>query len=420
MKKLLMMMMMFLLIGCSNEGVTIEANNLVNQVVDENFLVTESDTTLNVEISDDKKTVVIEEITTIENEEKVIEEVKLKTTSKLLFPFDDTTYLLENEGKKIYMKNEFDPNLLYTYTFNDDIVFEGYEAEAKAILEKAKMPGLGVDALHEKGVTGKGINVAIIDQPLIGKHPEYARNIVKYYDTGCETPSHIGSKHGSAVSSILAGDHLGVAPDANVYFAAAPSWKKDASYFAEGLNWIIDENLKLPKDQKIRVVSVSSAPSSDGNWYINGEDWIEAVARATDNDIMVIDCRSNHSTSFIFSGYYNVNKPNDFSQFKPGYPHLTGLDAYFKKDFILAPASFKTVALELEDGKHQYEYYGNGGESWAVPYVSGVLTLGFQVNPELSWEEMKALLFETAYKTEEGFQVVNPPAFIEAVENTKQ
>jgi hypothetical protein len=35
------------------------------------------------------------------------------------------------------------------------------------ILEIGKNPGLGIRSLHDRGITGRGIGVAIIDQPLL-------------------------------------------------------------------------------------------------------------------------------------------------------------------------------------------------------------------------------------------------------------
>src|SRR4030042_1525540 len=43
-------------------------------------------------------------------------------------------------------------------------------------------PGLGIRELHRKGITGKGVNVAIIDQAMYLDHPEFVGKIVAYHD----------------------------------------------------------------------------------------------------------------------------------------------------------------------------------------------------------------------------------------------
>lgn len=94
--------------------------------------------------------------------------------------------------------------------------------------------------------TGKSVNVAIIDQDMLTDHPEFKDRIVAYYDSGCNQPENEGSYHGASVMGILAGKTIGVAPEVNVYYAAAPAWERDAKYFADSLNWIIKQNKELP------------------------------------------------------------------------------------------------------------------------------------------------------------------------------
>ena len=160
--------------------------------------------------------------------------------------------------------------IVATLRFNQKTVWPGRVGLfADRLLKKAMNPGLGIRHLHKQGITGKGINVAIIDQPMYLDHPEFAGKVVAYHDVGCGTES---SMHGPAVASLLVGTNCGTAPDARVYYAAAPSWKKDAAYYAKGLDWIIAQNEKLPEGEKIRVVSVSASP--------NQSSWANQIGRA--------------------------------------------------------------------------------------------------------------------------------------------
>ena len=57
-------------------------------------------------------------------------------------------------------------DILSTVTFDTDTVWpeklpEGFLPDQ--ILETGKDPGLGIRALHEQGITGKGVSIAIID-----------------------------------------------------------------------------------------------------------------------------------------------------------------------------------------------------------------------------------------------------------------
>jgi subtilisin family serine protease len=151
-----------------------------------------------------------------------------------------------------------------TLTFNKDTIWpKEIKPAAEELMLQAMSPPLGITKLHEEGITGQGINVAIIDQPLLQDHPEFKGKIVTYYDTGCDGPP--TSMHGPAVVSLLVGEKCGTAPGAKVYYAAVPSWKGDASHYAKALDWIVELNRNLPTNEKIRVVSVSAAPSGQGS-----------------------------------------------------------------------------------------------------------------------------------------------------------
>ena len=175
-------------------------------------------------------------------------------------PYSDLRYLpwVDDYAKQTYQPDEYNASDLYTYTYNTGTAFAGAEDEAAALLEECKDPGLGVRSLQARGITGSGVNVAILDQPLLTDHPEFADRIAAYYDTGCEGET--GSMHGPAVASLLAGKTIGVAPDANIYYAAWPSWLQDSRYAADALDWVLEQNEALPEGEKIRVVSVSAAP----------------------------------------------------------------------------------------------------------------------------------------------------------------
>lgn len=276
-------------------------------------------------------------------------------------------------------------------------------------------PGLGIRELHAEGITGKGVNVAIIDQNMVLDHPEFQGRIVKYQDVGTNIPPGEGSMHAPAVTSLLVGNQIGTAPDARVYFAAAPSWTGDAKYQADALQWIIDENEKLPADGKIRVVSVSAAPSGQGSPFtLHNEAWDQAYQRATQAGILVLDCTVEHGITAPC--YYDLDDPENAARCTPGWP---GVEDYQPRPGrIHIPTSRRTTAEEYSQGQFSYQYTGRGGLSWSVPYLAGVLALGWQINPELTNTQILDMLFASAYVTEDGMAVIDPRAFIEMVQRT--
>ena len=277
------------------------------------------------------------------------------------------------------------------------------------LLTNAMNPGLGVRELHRQGITGKGVNVAIIDQPLPGTHPEYAGKILAH----CAVGGHRGSSmHGPAVTSLLVGTRCGTAPDARVFYADAR-----LEDYGEALEWILAQNATLPATARIRVVSVSAAPSGPGSYVtskIHQDRWDAAYQRAEAAGVLALDCTTHRG--FIGSCYYDPADPENVSKCKSGYP---GLKPWPNPEHLLVPASPRTTAEEYDQGQGGYQHYGRGGQSWAIPYCAGVLALGWQVRPELTPRQMRELLFASAHVTKDGAKIINPQEFIQRVRQAR-
>ncbi|MHC4325327.1 MAG: S8 family serine peptidase [Planctomycetota bacterium] len=307
--------------------------------------------------------------------------------------------------------------LIHTLTFNNKTVWPPDEKlpagrKPQMILRDAMNPGLGVRRLHEQGITGKGVNVAIIDQPLFPDHPEFKGKIIEYFDTGCGSES---SMHGPAVASLLVGTNCGTAPGARLYYAAAPSWLGDSAYYGKALDWIMEKNAGLADVDKIRAVSVSAAPSGRGSPFSkNNHLWEQARSYALKEGILVLDCTTDNG--FIGFCWYDPNDPEDLAKCSPGFP---GRDRPYRSKKLLTPCSIRTTAEQYEKDKFSYQYTGRGGLSWGIPYATGVLALGWQVNPDLTAVQARELLFESAYSTTDGQKIINPGRFLECVKSAR-
>jgi hypothetical protein len=310
-------------------------------------------------------------------------------------------------------------DFISTLWFNLDTKFGKFTDLSKAVLEKGKNPGLGVKSIHKRGIMGKGVNVAIIDFNVCFGHPEYLGKVVQYKDVGCDMLPNKGSMHAPAVLSVLAGDTMGTAPDVRVYFAASPSWALDAKYEAEALEWILEANQSLPEHSKIKVVSVSGNHSGKSYPFCkNGKLWNKAVKKAQKEGILVLDFTPDHG--IIGPCYYDIHDPDNLSKCRIGFPVML-VKKHWSKKIVYAPCIFRTTAEEYTDGNPSYQYLGGipysgqGGESLSIPYVAGVLALGWQVKPDLKADEIVKLLFKTAYVTADGYKIINPVAFIDAI-----
>ena len=140
--------------------------------------------------------------------------------------FDAHTFVLWGDASEVDFSNAADKFPYIRFSTETkfptiDKMPKGFNPEQ--VLENGKAPGLNIANLHAMGITGKGLTIAIIDKPLNTEHVEIKDNIVHYESIGFPENA-TADYHGNAVSSLLAGKTVGVAPDAQiVYFAAPPN-----------------------------------------------------------------------------------------------------------------------------------------------------------------------------------------------------
>lgn len=97
-------------------------------------------------------------------------------------------------------------------------------------------------------------------------------------------------------------------------------------------------------------------------------------------------------------------------EFKYGFPNRPMYRAQVGN--VHVPNSLRTVAESYDNKNFSYAYNGVGGLSWGIPYATGVLCLGQQVNPKSTAFELRDLLIETAQTNK---CVIDPNGFIEKV-----
>jgi hypothetical protein len=266
-------------------------------------------------------------------------------------------------------------------------------------IANAKDPGLGIRALHEKGIDGTGVGIAIIDQPLLLGHAEYTHALTRYDETGLKDLA--PQMHGSPVTSIAVGDNLGVAPGASLTYFAVPMWERDNMPYITAIKKILEWNKILPEQEKIRVVSISTGMFSN---YPHYEEWKGMLTQLEKEGIFIVTCDPNMLDYGILSLSPGKN-PDAFASYKAGYYISEG-------DVIRVPGANKTVASHR--GHDVYTFDRMGGMSWGAPYIAGLAALAYQVNPSIQPKEILELLEATAVKTEAG-PIVNPGRFIDKV-----
>jgi hypothetical protein len=272
------------------------------------------------------------------------------------------------------------------------------------LLEKGKNPGLGVRRLHEQKIDGSGVGIAVIDQPLLREHIEYADRLVRYEPIDVNgVPVQM---HGPPVASIAVGKTCGVAPAASLVYYAIPTWKWNSCRpYCDVINKILELNKTLKVSEKIRVVSISQGMFSAWSDFA---DWKKTVEKAAGEGISIVTCGSTLLEYGTLTRIPDKN-PDEPTSYRRG--KYSGPD-----DVLLVPAGNRTIASQI--GPEVYTFDREGGMSWAAPYLAGLAVLAYQVDPEIKPDEIVKLWIETAVKTDAG-PVVNPTGFIEAVQKGK-
>lgn len=283
------------------------------------------------------------------------------------------------------------------------------------IMEWGKNPGLGINDLHKQGYTGKGVNIAYVDQTLQPGHIEYSGTNVKYFIED-PTLNKNPSMHGSTVLSILAGRTRGIAPDANVYFVGDNNYTADELHIAQGIRKIIEINKTLPNDKKIKILGLSNSHFVD---RANKGEYDKAINEAESAGIMVFDVATLNGAQGMGGMYIEPLKDRDNPDNYVKDPGLYGGNPH-QSNLLCIPG---TGTFADGVNKDDYTYWSYSGQSWLVPYLVGVISLGLQVDPTLTKEKAIQYLYDSATQTAatSGSRgLINPKGFIDLVkENSK-
>lgn len=267
------------------------------------------------------------------------------------------------------------------------------------LLEQGKNPGLGVRGLHKKGIDGRGVAIAIIDQPLLRNHREYADRLVGY--EAIEVQGVGVQMHGSPVCSIAVGNSCGVAPAARLYYYAVPMWKPDNRYYCDAIDKIITLNEGSNVSERIRVVSISTGMFAQ---HAGFDRWKQTLKKAEQHGLLVLTCAQDLFSYGMLTRVVgkDPDDPNSYRSTRYG----------VLPNALLVPVSNRTTAGHW--GPDVYTYWTEAGMSWATPYLAGLAALAYQVEPQLEAKKIVELWSSSAVKTDVG-PVVNPTGFIEAV-----
>jgi len=289
------------------------------------------------------------------------------------------------------------------------------------------------DKLHEKGITGAGVTVAVLDSGTI-LDGEHGQNLLK----GVNNQTRVFNKydaiqgvttrwlnddrngHGTHVSNIIAsslksenGKFNGIAPDVYLLSVKAFDQNGQSSYskVLDGLNWIYENRYRY----NIRVLNLSLGSDVQSNYW---DDPInQAVMKLWDAGVVVVTSAGNSghkemsvtvpgNTPYIITvgAITDSYTPFDFSDDRVTTFSSTGptVEGFVKPEVVaygghVAAKVDKSFALgKFFESLTGEQYQEISGTSQASAVVSGIAALMIQYNPRLSPDDVKCRIMSSA------------------------
>jgi serine protease AprX len=251
------------------------------------------------------------------------------------------------------------------------------------------------DPRMDKGYTGEGVTVALIDTGADDEHKVLAGKIVAFKDfVNNQTDSYDDNGHGTHCASLVAGEKgTGVAPDAKLVVIKVMD-KEGACYLSDALN-ALDWCLENKERYGIRVVSfsVGGESPSDGSSLLD-----EACNKMVENGLVMCVAAGNSgpaTSSIVIPGDAEnvitvgaVDRSGNIFELSSRGPTAKG-DT--KPDLVTLGVDVVSALAGSKNGKSSLS-----GTSMAVPQVSGSVALLLQARSDLAPADVKRVLLKTA------------------------
>lgn len=254
---------------------------------------------------------------------------------------------------------------------------------------KTKAPNM-----HVRGVTGKGVKIAILDTGIDTKHPDLHVSGGVCLLSNCPNSYNDDNGHGTHVAGIIAAQNnqigvLGVAPEASIYAVKVLNRYGDGtlSTVLAGIEWAIQH--------KMDIINLSLATPEDSPVLK------KAIDKAYQQGLLIVAAVGNNG---------NKQGTGNTVEYPAKYDSVIAVSAVDKQNVraaysatgseveVAAPGEeiYSTVPAAYDSDGNPDGYTWMSGTSMAAPFVSGVLALYKQQYPNKTNVELRQMLRENA------------------------
>ncbi|MDH4982423.1 S8 family serine peptidase [Hyphomicrobium sp. D-2] len=264
---------------------------------------------------------------------------------------------------------------------------------------------VGAQYALEKGYTGAGVSIGVVDGIIQKTHPEFSGRILPFEYNPLDDPA---SEHGTHVAGIIGAARNGVGMEGvapgvllSTISSRGPNTSRAAGYnqaLTAGIR-IFNNSWGMPNGGEVDITTVTRAQVET----IVGQPLLTAFRRAiNDQSVIVFAAGNEHlSNPDIYAGL-----PYHFPELMPGWITVTSVlrtpsgEIVFDKDVNRCGAG--AVWCMAAPGEDIYSTipvstYGTlSGTSMAAPHVTGAVAIAKQMFPNASGSDLASLVLRTA------------------------
>jgi aqualysin 1 len=266
-------------------------------------------------------------------------------------------------------------------------------------LDRIDQRTLPLDKTYKHFGSGRGVTVYVFDGGILETHPELVGRVRRGYDA-FPNEDHVCNAHGTAVAGAVAGQTLGVAPEAEIVDVKMVECRKmrgTIDAIVRGSQWVLEDHAQHPERRAVAnwsfiadtAVAIPALDSAVKQLLAAG---IPVIVSAGNLEMDACHISPGNSPGAIVVGASRVRARFGINttlvdERAPGTAYGSCIDVFAPGDSVLLPS--------IDPQQHPSEQLWTG-TSMAAGYVSGAVALYFEAHPLASPEAVYQHLQTTA------------------------